>query len=373
MLRFLAFALPIVIAVNAVTILTLLRVHPRHRRFTFVMATVGNLMWLFLPILNARTPFSRLIRASLGPPWFVWLVFAILYSAFVALVALLGRIRGSHAFPRFARWPSRIFLSVAFAGALAGCYEALVPLRIEHVRIGIDGLPKEAEGKRLALLADLHVGLFTRLSRLRQFFAVAGALRPDAVILAGDLIDDDPAFVAKLLRGTSTLPPSIPLFAVLGNHEMYGAPWEVIARLRGSRIHLLLNQGTAVRGVWLAGLSDFAARDERLLPDIDSALAGRATTTPPILIAHQPKAFDSALRHHIPLTLVGHTHGGQFGFRPLHWSLAGLFLPYHMGLYRVGTSQLYVNTGTGYWLVPFRLGMTPEITLIELHSTGRSR
>ena len=66
------------------------------------------------------------------------------------------------------------------------------------------------------------------------------------------------------------------------------------------------------------------------------------------------------------MTLVAHTHGGQLGFRPLRWSLAGLFLPYHMGLYRAGDSQLYVNTGTGYWLLPFRLGMTPEITVIEL-------
>ena len=55
------------------------------------------------------------------------------------------------------------------------------------------------------------------------------------------------------------------------------------------------------------------------------------------------------------------------GIRRLHWSLAGLFIPFNMGLYQRGTSQLYVNTGTGYWLLPFRLGMTPEITLIELH------
>ena len=64
-------------------------------------------------------------------------------------------------------------------------------------------------------------------------------------------------------------------------------------------------------------------------------------------------------------------HGGQCGFRPLHWSLAGLFLPYHMGLYERGGAQLYVNTGTGYWLLPWRLGMTPEITLIELRRAPR--
>jgi predicted MPP superfamily phosphohydrolase len=73
----------------------------------------------------------------------------------------------------------------------------------------------------------------------------------------------------------------------------------------------------------------------------------------------------------LPLTLCAHTHGGQFGFRALRWSLAGLFLPYHMGLYRRGASRLYVNTGTGYWLLPWRIGVTPEITLVELRPSSR--
>ncbi|HKO57536.1 MAG TPA: hypothetical protein VJ276_16810, partial [Thermoanaerobaculia bacterium] len=55
------------------------------------------------------------------------------------------------------------------------------------------------------------------------------------------------------------------------------------------------------------------------------------------------------------------------------WSVAGIFLPYHMGLYRRGGSQLYVNTGTGYWMLPFRLGMTSEITLIELRRAEGAR
>lgn len=78
----------------------------------------------------------------------------------------------------------------------------------------------------------------------------------------------------------------------------------------------------------------------------------------------------AVIRRRIPLTLCGHTHGGQFGIRPLGWSLAGVFLKYHMGLYKEGDSQMYVNTGTGYWLVPVRLGMTPEITVVELHGAA---
>jgi hypothetical protein len=129
---------------------------------------------------------------------------------------------------------------------------------------------------------------------------------------------------------------------------------------------LLVNEGANAGALWIAGLSDYAAQTPRLKPNLVAALARRETNFP-ILIAHQPKAFDEARRISLPLTLVAHTHGGQLGIRPLGWSLAGVFLPYHMGWYRRGVSQLYVNTGTGFWLVPFRLGMTGEITLIELH------
>src|SRR5262249_9718117 len=155
---------------------------------------------------------------------------------------------------------------------------------------------------------------------------------PHVVVLAGDMIDDDPFFTSKLLAATHSLSDSIPLVAVLGNHETYGAPLEVIEHLRGSRIRLLVNEGINVDGLWLAGLSAFAAQQPALKPDIDRALAGRSGY--PILLSHQPKAFPLAQERALPLTLCGHSHGGQLGIRRIGWSLAGMFLPYHMGLYR---------------------------------------
>ena len=368
---FFLIALAIFIPFNVVTWLGLTRIHPRRRRGVWIAIVIGNAMWPFFAILNARTDFSRAIRASLGPAWFGWQCFAILYTTLLALIAIAWLPFRKRKFTSFAHAPSKAFLWIVIIGGVVGYYEAIVPIRVEHVPVTIANLPPALDGTRIALLADLHVGIFTRESRLHQFFATAQAQRPDVVILAGDLIDDDPYFVPKLLRGAATLDPSIPLLAVLGNHEMYGAPFEVIDKLHGSRIHLLVNEGFALsKDLWIAGISDFAARDPRLDPNFDRALAGAPAGAFPIVIAHQPKAFDPARARHIALTLVAHTHGGQLGFRPLHWSLAGLFLRYHMGLYRAGDSQLYVNTGTGYWLLPFRLGMTPEITLIELRAPG---
>jgi predicted MPP superfamily phosphohydrolase len=351
---------------NVAAYRVLVRVHPRRTEIVIALIVIGNAMWVFFPLLNARTDFSRFVRATLGPPWFAWSCFAILYSAFTLLLAIAWLpLKRRVAFGKFARWPSRVFLWSTLFALVIGVWNALVPLRIERVPIAVDGLPLTSF--RIALISDLHTGLYSRKSRLETIFATAAAQKPDLILLAGDNIDDDPIFATKLLASTRILDSRMPLLAVLGNHEMYGQPLEVIERMRGSRIKLLVNEGMAINGIWIAGISDFAARTPKLAPDVDAALRGRNGAFP-ILLAHQPKAFPEAWKRGLPLTLCGHSHGGQLAFRPLHWSLAGVFLPFHMGLYQHGTSQLYVNTGTGYWLFPWRfgIGISPEITVVEL-------
>ncbi|HUP47989.1 MAG TPA: metallophosphoesterase [Thermoanaerobaculia bacterium] len=368
---FFILALLVFAAFNFVAVRALLRVHPRRRRWIIAAAVLGNLMWVFVPMLGQLTAVMRGVRATIGPLWFAWSSFTILYTMLTLLAGLAWLpLRRRIDFSRFARWPSRIFLSLTLASIPVGIYHALVPLRIERVPIELENLPPAAEGMRIVLLADLHVGLFTRPSRLDTIFATARALEPDAVLILGDLIDDDPYFVPKLLAGTRALAADTPLLAVLGNHEMYGDPLRVIEALRGSRIRLVVNDGVPLGPLWMAGISDYAAGQmpghDALRPDLGRALSGAPGGAFPIVFSHQPRVFYETRERRLPLTLSAHTHGGQCGFRPLGWSLAGVFLEYHMGLYRWGVSQLYVNTGTGYWLVPFRLGMTPEITLVEL-------
>jgi len=378
LLIFLTICVLIFLPFNWITYRQLVRIHPRRRRLVLGLVIAGNLMWPLLPFLRVSNAVMRFLRATLGPVWIAWTMFAMLYALAMFLVLLAWipfRRRGT--FAEFARWPSRVFVAGMVLLSIIGAYDALVPLRVERVPIAIEGLPASLEGTRIALLGDLHVGLFTRPSRLDRIFSTTDALRPDVVLLAGDLIDDDPYFVPKLLAGTRALSTSTPLLAVLGNHEMYGDPNAVIAQLHGSRIRLLVNEGYAHRELWIAGLSDYAARDipdqRALAPDFDKALAGKPPASPVIALAHQPRVIDEAKRRRVPLALCAHTHGGQMGIRPLGWSLAGVFLRYHMGLYRAGPTQLYINTGTGYWLLPWRPGMTPEITLLELHAVARSR
>src|SRR5437899_642493 len=126
MLRFVLIAGAIFATLNVITISQLIRIHPRRRSIVIALAVICNLMWLFLPWLNAQTDFSRAVRATLGPPWFAWLCFVLVYPV-PALLAFLLK----------SAWPSRIFLWATLIAIPIGVYTALVPLDVERVPIVI--------------------------------------------------------------------------------------------------------------------------------------------------------------------------------------------------------------------------------------------
>jgi predicted MPP superfamily phosphohydrolase len=375
----LLIALALFAALNFAVIWSLLRLHPRRRAWVWGIAIFCNLFWGLLPmIFSARTsPLTRFARALLAPPWFSWMIFLIIYAFFLIVLALVWRIFfGRLSFHDAGHVPSTILLTILAILAVFGYYDATVPLRVERPAFAFATLDPALHGTKVAIVSDLHVGMFSRPWRLRKIFERVNQERPDVLVLTGDMIDDDPHFVPKLLDGLRFLDPSIPALAVLGNHEMYGDPRAVIRQMKGSRLRLLVNEGwsweRAGHGIWFAGISDYAAGGEQrriprdLAPNFDAAFKGKPPAHFPIVVAHQPEAIPDAFERGLPLTLCGHTHGGQLGSPPLGWSLAGVFLPYHMGSYHEGGSHAYVNTGTGYWVVPFRLGMTPEITIVRL-------
>ncbi len=366
------------LTLNVIVFRALIRIHPKRVLFVRLAFTIGNLFWLALPFLfTMRGSMAMiLLRSFLGPPWFSWLIFLILYSAFLMVVALLWLpARRRVPFAQFASKPSRVILVLGALIVVAGFYSALVPLRVAYVRIPLSDLPPAFDGYRIALISDLHVGLFTRSSRLHEISRALNSLDPSVVLVAGDFVDDASYFVPKFVEGLSSVRDGVPILAVLGNHEIYGDPEKVVERMRAqSRVSLLLNDAWTIRrrdqALSIAGISDHAAEGRNapdwLRPDLGKALQAVPAGSFPLLLAHQPKAFEDAVASRIGLTMTGHSHGGQFGIRRWNWSLAGVFIPYHMGLYESGGSNLFVTTGAGYWVVPFRLGMSPEVVLIEL-------
>ena len=364
---------------NGVAVWAGLDIYPGGWHYVMAAAVGGNLLWLLIPLILKRhsSPFFRFSRAVLGPSWVLWNLLIFLYSAFILLLGILwlaGFVWKWVPFPQFAHMPSNIFLGVIAFICGVGFFQALFSIRLEKVPIRIKNLPPEFNGFKIAMVSDLHVGLFTRLSRLRQFARVAQEAQPDLFAVCGDITDDDPQYLPKFLRSLETLDPYLPAVGVLGNHDVYANPEKTLHVLEDSRLQMLVNEGMEIKrgesSIWIAGVGDQGARRfgkwGSVAPDFDKALEGKPAGAPTVLLAHQPQGFLDAMERKVDLTLSGHTHGGQLGFKFLNWSLAKLFMKYHMGHFKEGESQLYVTPGTGFWVLPVRFGLTPEVTLIEL-------
>jgi predicted MPP superfamily phosphohydrolase len=364
---------------NIVTLTAAGALYPAYFHWFLLACFFGNILWIFVPKIFRRKTTTRLrwARAYLGPPWFMWTLFMVLFSLFLVLDCLAWGLRCSLGFVPFTAFTHPlangylIFLAIIW---IIGMVQALVGWHVARVTVGIPRLPRAFRGFKIAMLSDLHVGLFTRPSRLRQFIKIALRNNPDLIVIAGDITDDNAYYIPKFLRCLKQVKSKVPLVAILGNHDLYGGGHETIAELKGSALRILVNQGFALRrgksALWIAGLSDYAANRHKrfsdLSPDLAKSLKGRPPNSPTVLLAHQPHAFEEAVRHKVELTLSGHTHGGQLGIRFLDWSLAKAFTPWHMGHYEKQGCQLYVTVGTGFWMIPFRFGLPPEISLLEL-------
>jgi uncharacterized protein len=281
----------------------------------------------------------------------------------------------------------RVFVARALAGgavlAAGAATAAAVRVatgepRVAEVPIRLERLPSRLSGFTLAQISDLHVGPTIHEKHVRRVVDMTNALRPDAVVITGDLVDGS---VAELRRATEHLARlSAPhgVYFVTGNHEYYAGARAWLEELRRYGIRPLRNErislgdsGAAGASFDLAGVDDWsvARGDHERWPALSKALAGRDPDRSLVLLAHQPRGVSQAVRSGVELQLSGHTHGGQL----FPWTLVvSAVYPYFKGLYhhREGgrEGQVYVSCGTGYWGPPMRLGAPAEVTKVVLTS-----
>jgi predicted MPP superfamily phosphohydrolase len=277
-------------------------------------------------------------------------------------------------------WSRREFLRFAgamlppvFTLSLTGIAMAqLNNVRVRRFVLPIATLPKELDGITIAQVSDMHVGRFTNGEVLQKMVRMVNEMRADLVLLTGDLINDALADLDTGLELARALEARFGLAIIEGNHDLIENPAEFERRVRASGIPFLLDESTIidVHGfpVQLLGLSwtrvHGQERDAAIGAAVKNLLEQREAGAFPILMAHHPHAFDAAADAGLPLTLSGHTHGGQLmlneqlGFGP------ALF-HYWSGLYTRGRSKLIVSNGVGNWF-PLRVNAPAEIVHITL-------
>jgi predicted MPP superfamily phosphohydrolase len=248
-------------------------------------------------------------------------------------------------------------------------------LTVRRVDTEVPGLGPEFDGLRIVQLSDLHVGPHTSRRFLERVVETTRSLRPDLIAVTGDLIDDRAEDVAAYARSLGGLEAPLGVYMIPGNHDVY-AGWEAVeSALRAANLGTVLVNDVRIiaRGestIALLGTGDPAggARGTtRAAPDVERALAQVSEGAVVIAFAHNPSLWPSLAKRGVALTLSGHTHWGQFAIPRLGWSLASPFLEHAMGAHQLEDALLYISPGTGYWGIPFRLGASPEVTLVTLH------
>lgn len=310
-----------------------------------------------------------LVSLSIGVG-FVLFVVTLLYQFLTLMLRLVAWL-----FPKFSEKRRGFFqnalnltsgiFALGYLGA--GLIEGRLAPKLERVKIPLKNLQSSLNAVQIS---DLHIGGLIEENVVREIVQQVNALKPDFIVLTGDIIDTEVARVPKAMAELARLNAPLGVYFVTGNHEYFHDIQSLLENLKSIGIRVLENEcvplmrnGEAVLN--LAGVYDlFGRRIGVLEPDLKQALKDRIESQPLILLAHQPKfALEVQTSHRVDLILSGHTHGGQiFPFR----FLVKLDQPYLAGLYRhSSTTQIYVNRGTGFWGPPMRILARAEITYFE--------
>lgn len=267
-------------------------------------------------------------------------------------------------------------VAALLVAAAAWGYVGTRRLVVRRMEVRLPALPPGLEGMRIAQLSDLHVGPHTSRRHLARVARAVMDAAPDLIALTGDQVDDYARDVEPFAAAFGSLAAPLGVFAIAGNHDVY-AGWSPVRRgLEGMGIAVLVNSAVELRRggdrFALAGTGDPAGGQvdrggaADAAPDIERTLAAVPAGAFAIVLAHNPALWPPLAAAGVPLTLSGHTHHGQLSIPALRWSVASPFLEHAMGAHRDGNALLYINPGTNYWGIPFRIGALPEVTVLTL-------
>ena len=250
-----------------------------------------------------------------------------------------------------------------------GFYSARKGPTIINQDIYLKNLPDSFENFTIAQISDLHVGPTIKKPYVEKVVNQISTINPDLIAITGDMVDGSIDYLRRDLEPLSQVVAKYGTYFVTGNHEYYSGAERWLDETDRMGFTNLVNDNKLItikdQSIALAGVNDYRAH--QIIPSHRSnpqaALKGINSEKVKILLAHQPSSIFQANEAGFDLQISGHTHGGQFWPFTYPTKKAN---PYLSGLHNHNGTQIYVNSGTGYWGPPLRLGVTAEITLFKL-------
>ena len=234
---------------------------------------------------------------------------------------------------------------------------------VRSIELRVPGWPAAHDGVRIAHLSDFHLGHLMPLERAIDAVERVALLRPDLVACTGDVVDLDFDGAEPLLAAMGAVDARLGRYLVLGNHDHLHEPARLVAASEACGLRVL--HGQVVRAgdpanPLLVGGVDWGRTVTALDRSVEALPA-----VPDLLLAHNPKAFHASMRRGIPLTLSGHTHGGQVALKGRPRANLSFAHRLSAGHYERGGCSLFVTVGAGAWF-PLRLHCAPEVVLLTV-------
>jgi len=268
-------------------------------------------------------------------------------------------------------------------GVISGAHD----YRVKRVTVKLPNLPKSFDGLRIGQVSDIHSGSFFNKTAVKGGVEMMMNEKPDVLFFTGDLVNNESSEVKDYTEIFNKLKAPLGVFSVTGNHD-YGnyKAWssqeekkqnfqDLLAAHKHMGYDILMNEHRMLEQggekIAIIGIENWGMGRFPKYGKMNEAYAGTEEAPVKLLLSHDPSHWDEEVRKLYPdvdIMFAGHTHGFQFGVEigGFKWSPSQYVYKQWAGLYTEGKQHLYVNRGFGYLGYPGRIGMPPELTIVEL-------
>lgn len=277
--------------------------------------------------------------------------------------------------------------SVPFGAMAYGVISGAHDYHVKRVTVKLPNLPKSFDGLTIGHVSDIHSGSFYNRVAVKGGVEMLLKEKPDLIFFTGDLVNNQTDEVKEYIDIFNKLKAPLGVYSVTGNHD-YGDyhRWSSDAAKRKNfrdlveahklmNYDILLNEHRFIEQggekIAIVGIENWGAGRFSKYGKLEKAYAGVNDASVKLLLSHDPSHWDAQVRPHYPdidISFAGHTHGFQFGIEvgSFKWSPSQYIYKQWAGHYQEGSQHLYVNRGFGFLGYPGRIGMPPELTIMQL-------